>query len=439
MNQRGVAWLFLGLVLFIPFAHVIRHIHPVLGAGKEGFVAGMVAVACAGTLWKSDYRFPLSFGTIWALLFASYALVHVPISSQALSRSVASARLLLLYVVMAGALLLVFRNADAARISRLVTRYMQIAVLSAVLVAWIGIHQKYVNPDFFNFYDETEQNLHSSYLGVENVRIVSTMGNPISLGLFMQVGILFCGYLYMVARRMRARLLIISLIGMLVFASLLTLSRSAFMIMGALGGMLAMRILMYGTGKQRLVLAGTIAAVAVGVYAVFAASQQSDSISMWDLVFNRTMQFDAVSDDPRLLTWTRYMQPLFRRSWIEIAFGMGLGNIGNFKRAFVMENAYLALVYELGIVGLLFFLGLFARMGYVGWKLVKTGREPAFRVLGGVMAYFLLADLLAFTLADSHFNLPMVFYFWCLFALGELALHSQKRSATTHPGLIGDS
>lgn len=439
MNERWVAWLLYGLVLFIPFTHVVRHLHPLFGAGKEAMVAGLVVLACAGAFWKSEYRFPVSFGTAMAFLFMLYALAHVPVSSQGLSRSLSSVRLMLLYAFMAFALLLAFRNLDPARMSYVITRYMQVAALSAVLVAWVGIHQKYVNPDFFNFYDETELNLHSSYLGVENLRIVSTMGNPISLGLFMQVGILFCGYLYVMAQRARGRVLAIVLMGVLVFASLLTLSRSAFMIMGAIAGVLMLRVLLYGNLRQRLALTLVMTALAVGLYVAFSTSQRSASISMWDLVFNRTMQFDAVGDDPRLLTWTRQMQPLLRRSWVEVAFGMGLGNIGNFKGSFRMENAYLALVYELGVVGLLFFLGLFARMGYVGWKLVKTGREPAFRVLGGVMAYFLLADLLAFTLADSHFNLPMVFYFWCLFALGELALHSQKRSVTTHPDLIGDS
>lgn len=263
-------------------------------------------------------------------------------------------------------------------------------------------------------------------------RLGGSLQNPNYLAAaLLSSAALTAGLTALVGRGLRRNLLIVAL-GVIAVAMLLTGSR---------GGLIATAVALLASffliGEHRLRL-GAVVAICLGVGTIFVATSSGGSLE-------RVREFDPTGTG-RVDLWDVAVE-----MWEDNPIiGVGYANFptespqyllrpGERSASFIIDepkethNAYLGLLAENGIVGLVLFVSVvvsFMRATWVGVKRLELIGDRRYAVLGRAVLIAQIGQLAALVFSHNPFNHP----FWLLLALGPVlvTIADRDRSAAAN-------
>ncbi len=256
------------------------------------------------------------------------------------------------------ALFLIVQLISGAKIE---DRLTKIIIITTTIVAGFGVLQAlFLPPGFlaqFGYGTDTIEPFRLVDPAVGGIRILSTLGGPNQLGSFLILPISLC-LQRLISKR--AWLLLIPLL--LSLTSLFyTYSRSAW-----IGCVLAILVVAFLNLPKRailpLTLASIVAVTGLGFYGLSAVKQRSQ---LQFYILHGQVQFDEVrgSDGGRLQSLRSGLNQAIDRP-----LGRGLGTAGpaslRSDNTLITENYYLQLAIEVGLAGLVLFLGISAFLAH---------------------------------------------------------------------------
>lgn len=248
----------------------------------------------------------------------------------------------------------------------------------------------------------------TNYKEIQNARLVSTLVNPINLGVFLIIATLsLYTLLYFVKSYfMKSMIMTILLINIIII--ILTLSRSAYI------GIFVLLVGYIFSSKKRFYFSAILFAILINLNII--------PFSIIEILKERLsdMSFSYMTTDLRIVNWYTIILNFFKEPEF-ILFGRGLGSLGWTDEGVLSENMYLGVFLELGLLGLLgflFILLIFLKNILVILKIDKS------------IGYFFLNFFIIFVILgifmDIHINLPTSFYFWFIFLISELIARRYK-------------
>lgn len=345
------------------------------------------------------------------LAFFIYGFAHVFITEASFRNSINNFRLIYLNQLLSVMLILLFIN---LRKKPNIDLTFIIILISAVFVSLFGLYEKLFNPDIINLYklnfDSVEKN--TGIVGFPRVRIVSTLGNPINLSMFMVVGIIALIYLKSVGI-LRSNFILIFFYTLFITILLMTLSRTGYLsLLGVF--LMYMSIIFFSNKKLLLYYIPIIGLFALLLYYIIVNN---------DLLLYRVQQmidFEYVStNEPRLENWS-YLLSILLKDKVYLMWGLGLGNAGTSGlegNKAIVENSFIAIFYELGFIGLIFFLRIIYLFSKNSVIIIKNSIHYKDKILGWAALMYLVAFLLSSLFMDSYLNNPFNFYFWLFLGL----------------------
>lgn len=270
-------------------------------------------------------------------------------------------------------------------------------VFSATLIGLYGLYQYVVGVEMDPAWVDTERNQ-----GV-TIRIYSVFGNPNILAEYLLMIIPLSVGLFWYSKKLSKKIIFLGTTCVMMLALLLTLSRGAWV------GIAVAALFFIVLVDKRILL--SIIPISVG--AVYLLPQT---------ILNRILSIANLQDSSnayRIEMWG-ITSDIIRDNWMA---GVGFGHLP-FKQTFETyirtmptyhaHNTYLEIAAELGIPGLIVFLGfifILFKYGYV--KLIKN--ENKYIKIMGAATLSVLGGLLAQGLVENIFYLPkIIITFWIL-------------------------
>lgn len=287
-------------------------------------------------------------------------------------------------------------------------RVLQIIYLSSLFVALIGAVELFFPKAIYTMYgDNLTPHLTVYFTQTTDRRLVSTMSNPINLGLQMSLpivaGLYFLHNKYKAMTVIRRIFCALSIVLYAVIA-LYTYSRTAYIaIIGTIIAFYLFQIL-FGRGhrKKKVTLLFAVCAAAL-VVVIFLLLNKNiaarfGKISVIDLLNNPRFEraYNAFSNADRSIG------PLI--------FGYGAGKLLGGSGQYVFEFGYASLLFEAGVLGLALF-------GFAVFKSIRTSikllcMECTTSLLALTYLGFIVVFCVAMLTEDVYFQLPICLYFW---------------------------
>jgi O-antigen ligase len=363
------------------------------------------------------------------LLFLLYGFSHMVITTASFSNAVNNFRLLFLNVVLCIFIIFLYLNKKVFLNNRLI---FNLIIYSAICVALFGLYEKFINPDIIDLYKLSYSSVvkNLGIPGFERVRIASTLGNPINLGLFLVVGFTSTVYIMNTSTKKISSGMCFMCLLLFGFVSIFTLSRTVY-------GSFLITIIVYVVFKiftthkllKKLLLLSAVTLILFILYIIIAMDDSLILLRLYQLV-----DTDVLSVDPRLEKWNMVMQDL-SDNLMYLLWGFGLGNSGTSGLSgdfIIIENSFVSILYELGIVGLLLFGFIIVRYLSNTIHLFKS-KDTERQLLGLVFLSYLAIFLFASLFIDAYVNSPFNFYFWLFFALSEISCEKMKKDCPCQP------
>jgi O-antigen ligase len=411
------------LIIILPFLPIISEIflikiydrYTLLGFSKEILVLFFTFIVFS--FWTLSNKFSkISIYEFFFFSYFIYGLLHIFITSANLMNAINNFRLFYIYVLLLIFMLILSRLKKVVLDAKVV---MKMILLCSFLVSLIGLYEKFINPDIINLYklsyDSVLKNL--GIPGFERVRIASTLGNPINLGVFLDLGILSSIYFIETSNKKTVKLLCSLFIPLFIFVILLTLSRTAF---GSSFLILAFysiyKIYTTKSSFKKTIFLLLIASFIISFMIIIYNAKEGALILL--RIFQLVDTF-YIGQDPRLEKWNTIMDQLSENIFY-LLFGMGLGNSGTSGLSgnyIIIENAYLSILYELGLIGLFLFITIIFIFLTNALIIYKKIIDPNIKSFALVSLLYLFAYLFAGLFMDIHVNNPFSFYFWLFLAL----------------------
>lgn len=227
-------------------------------------------------------------------------------------------------------------------------------------------------------------------------RAFSTLGGPNQLGAYLIVPMVFATIYALKTKKYW----LFGGTGLILVALVVTYSRSAWL--GAVAALLVALLLML-KGKARLLLVGgmIVAAIFGGAYVYNALNTPSNPVQYLLLhgrVFENRIEG---SDQGRLEAFTSTTDAIAAEPW-----GHGIGSAGpasfNADQSVIPENWYLQIAYEIGVFGLILYIGFFAVILGDFWR---HRADPLAASLFAATVGVLVANLFLHAWADSTLSL----------------------------------
>ena len=289
---------------------------------------------------------------VYAALHAGLWLTHPDIYKQsAILGSVYNIRLLCFLLLGYGAV----RLYPGMFPRRIITR---LVVGAAALVAILGLVQYFLPPDTLTHVGYGIDRGARANFAIDDAagftRIMSTLRDPNSLGAYLIVpmGIVALKVLQKGSRY--RRMMLTGLLGLMAVASLLTFSRSAWMAIAITIGLIA--LWRYRQMVQMFVKRFGLVVIAVVVcLSVLAYTQRHSSFVTSYITHSSTGSSDIDSNQYHWLFVKQGIDGIIAQPFGHGPGTAGLASIQNPHGSFLTENYYVQIGYELGVVGLLFF------------------------------------------------------------------------------------
>lgn len=260
-------------------------------------------------------------------------------------------------------------------------------------------------------YKEKAHSLVTGFPGVSEIRLVSTLENPINLGLFLCISlsiILSKGN----QKHIRWTGPALWMIGAPVV--FMTLSRLSILIYGALGAFYLIRSLSASTLITKTFV--TLLMISTTSFAV-SKIDFSEMVNL-DAIQKRTEQAtgsDEYKNDPRIQNWSNAFSRMSDAPVISHLFGLGIGisNPAGENDQLRIENSYISVYIQTGIVGSIL------------WTIIISGvirndnyRSPPSQTYQTKVP--LLIILMGAVANDMHRNLPFSGYLWLIICMKTL-------------------
>jgi hypothetical protein len=302
--------------------------------------------------------------------------------------------------------------------------FIKITLILSILISLLSLYEIY-NPDIRYFlygsaYDGFGNVL--SIPGAKNVRTVSTLRNPINLGLFLIFSIILA--IYGLKEANLRKLAIIS-IPLNTVATIFTLSRICYVL-------LVIILLIYfihstfvlGHIKIQTFLIFFFIILSVLIY--FIQSDLSEELKIVLIRIDQLRSAFGNKSDPRIQNWISAINHIIDFiPFILVGTGLGMSNPASLAvNEYMIENSFITIFFELGLFGLVLFIIIIHRFFHNSIAIHKRDKN-----MGLFFILFLVFFLLASMTSDLHRNNPMSTYFYFLFFYSETILIKHKRYA----------
>lgn len=306
--------------------------------------------------------------------------------------------------------------ADPQRIWDTLARRM-VVVTAAVSV--YGIYQRYFDEDRFRYWLPS---------GEVRARAVSTLGQPNNLAYFL----LFAICILIASRRPRSlpgRLMLGTAVA---WCLLLTISMSA---LGAVIIVVPLLLLLERRLKLLPLIAAASIAAVVGVIAIQVLSVETGAIAT-------RIGSVLAGDDPSVQARLTYWSAVLHRTTWEWLIGTGPGTGGSITVSFFaagdVDNNYLAVVLQFGVIGMLLLATICVLAIYESLETClrsARSRENAVPVAAHVVRLGIVVSLLIVSTSANVLNMfPISMFFWVFLALPTVRpTPTAVRAAATPP------
>ncbi|KPH95215.1 hypothetical protein AMS58_07610 [Pseudoalteromonas porphyrae] len=346
---------------------------------------------------------------VYFLLFLTYFLFHI-VTLNDIGLWVDGIRYQLGYMIIG--VLIVVNRAYMVRLDKIAA----IIFFISIPVVLIAIVEFFDSGVIEALYGESKYMLNHTELALGE-RLISTFVNPINLGVFLTVSYASAFYMY---KESKVNVLVFSLFSAaLFFVITFTFSRIAiisFCIMSIYF------FLISGSNIKRVILLLFLLTLIYSLsFDVFSLSILSEFNV--DLILERLTNIssaDTYTENARVKNWGVALQNI--DSVLFSLWGLGVGFINPTveRGGIVVENMFISILIEFGIIGLLLYLSYF-------FYLVKASLN-----LNGNEKYFACGFLIVFLVCgmgnDLNRNFPFVFYFWIISASIILTYKKEKCS-----------
>ncbi len=426
------------LLLLLPFLASLREIMPIVrvsGSTLMGFSKEIVILflfsACFLASLGSWRTLKVTPALLLVLAFIAWGSAHL-LSLAGAGQAMDSWRWQYLYPVMAASLLVYGMNFRAGSPLLTLDSLAKIVVLQAAVVSAVAIVE-ILHPDiryllYGSYYEEMKYIL--SIPGFSNVRSASTLGNPINLGVFLLFALVNAAYLAASRGGRNRRLAILAVCLACLGGIVLTLSRTAYLILGILA-----LVQLLASLQSRKLSVTTITLIGLVAAAVVAGlpwlwETFGESLGHAQQRLSMLAELGSFSEDPRVENWRRFLAA-WSDNWVSMIWGAGLGlsNSAGKDGTFIVENSFVSILGELGLVGLILYLLILASMLRNWLVLTDLGRQsPEIRKEARYFGNFLVLFLVCSLSIDAYRNSPFSAYFWILFAYGELRIAELRKA-----------
>jgi len=285
-----------------------------------------------------------------------------------------------------------------------ITTMIHAMIIAATAVALFGVFQKVAG------WETPKEWVYSEHEGGLKIRVFSSVGNPNSLGAYMVLIAPIAIALAFWAKQWKMRLLYGGAAAIMMACLVLTFSRGAW-----LGFLAAMALYVLVTRNKWLFFAGVAALVA-------SPFLMPDVVDRLLLAFSPEY-LEKSADKGRVEFWKRAITIWWEQSPV---FGIGLGMVGdsvatrnNVPGATWIDNQYIRLLAEIGVVGLLAYVVMLFTPVIKGFRAVfgaKNRNTFLYAVNAGIVAA-LFGQLVENFTAGLFENLNVITTFWTMIAL----------------------
>lgn len=361
-------------------------------------------------LSRTSIKLPL--GSLFIFLLIFYDCYQIFVSPFDLSIIVDGIRLQIVFPFFSLAIILLSANKINNVIVPIKT-ILVIMLLQSFVVNMVALVEM-MNPDLIKTPLATT---HSALYSVENLRVASIMPNQIGLGIYESIIIIITASLSYFYRKNFNLLFYILIIADTVII-LMTFSRNAYVLV-CFTGMLFLVFVRLHLKVKEIIVFVTFIALGVIIYIVLADKYKDISYLFKNRIM--TMSPDSIFDSTgRFIKFEYLLKNCILNDIDSILFGNGIG-FGQKTFSFfnVIENGYLYILLEKGIVGL--FLYIFIAMRFVFnalacWNNIKKQNRVLGFLFFGVLGIISISN----TNSNAFIGFPHVFYYWMFFAYSEI-------------------
>lgn len=386
------------LVAYMPFVKVL----PYLGGLKDL----ICVLICICVLGNRQYRF--NWGTLCVFIYTFSVAVSVLCNKELdFLTKFDSIRYRTMYAITFCLLFNGFRFTKK-ELHTIGARILQIVLCAGAVVVVVGLLER-LNPEpIYALYGEhLTPHLQVSFEGGNATRLISTMGNPINLGLQMCI-VITAGLYFMhsTAKEMPVDNRVLCGLVVILSAEVLFFSyaRTAYVVLaGTIAAFYLAQILFTkGKRKKKIVLLSILGSVVL-VAILFMLLDKGVAARFGNIGLDNLLQ------NARFSRAYKAFSKVENTLWTMV-FGHGAAGVTGATNQYVFEFGYASLLYESGILGMLMFAIPVGKSVYLTIKAIKKEHQDHLLMLA--YCCFPVIFCLAMLTEDVYFQIPVVLYFW---------------------------
>lgn len=419
------------LIAYLPFSSVIANVLPMSGWIKD-ILCVMIVIICI----VACGRLRLNSVTVGVVIYTVSVVFNlIANTTLTLGDKIDAFRYRCEYAI---TLCILFSSFHFAKdeVSNIARMIMRILYYTGIIVAIIGLVE-IVNPSLIYSIYGSGLTAHLSIYsgGVLNTRLISTMSNPINLGLQMALSIMATLYIQFDSKSsadMRNGLLrkctYWGSIILFCVILLLTYSRTSYIV--------AVFIFIFYLLIRIFLSKISIRKKTISIICIFAA------LILFGLFLNynetiatrfSTIGLESFTESSRFQGAYRTFASNF--NIFNIIYGYGVGSSLGVSGQYVFEFGYASILYESGLIGLIIFMSTILIGEICGIKLIKKDKDDNNNIAIPYMS-LLIGFMVAMITEDVYFQLPFSLYFWIgIFILSTLFSVSRKNGGEISEGI----
>ncbi len=394
------------MVGYLPFTGVLSFLGPV-----KDFLCILICI-CA--IINKEYRF--NWGTWCTLIYTCSVTIGAVLNTELGPVDILqSIKYRCLFAITLCLLFNAFRFTKT-ELQQIIKRILQILFISGIVVALIGMIEL-INPNLIYalYGDRLTSHLIVAFENSTATRLISTMSNPINLGL--QMCLTITAGLFFISekdKKITIRHRIITAIGMAISVLVLfyTYARTAYVVIVGVVLFFCLSQILFASNRKNkkmmtIILIGIVTTGFLFLLLNENIAARFGNMRLENLLANARFAraYNAFSSADNNI--------------ISILFGHGASRILGSSRQYVFEMGYASLLFESGILSLLLF----------GIPVVKSCLSTIRAIRNTQTSHVLILTYCCFVVVfcfamiteDVYFQLPVVLYFW----LGVFGINAQ--------------
>ena len=403
ISYKDLSVLFLEIILIcIPFIPMLTNIFSPVGWIKDI----MCVFICMCVLIYGKFR--INVNTVGVIVYTIFVLGSMLISNDiSVSTKIDAFRYRCEYAI-TFALMFNSIRFSASEIKKIYDSVLKILYYTGLVVAFIGVIEIVMPSPIHALYGKgLTTHLSLNFGGTLGSRLISTMANPINLGMQMVLACAAALYLFYKDEsnmKRTKRIAIFCSIMLFALITILTYSRTAYLMFGLTFGVFYFtRVMLSKTKNTKKMFAVVMLIIFISVFIVLLGSNETFAIRLGQMNVN-----------------SFFNNSRFKRAYEGFAtsngnifnylFGFGIGKILSSTGQHVLEFGYASLLFESGIIGSLIFAIIIFKAIRMGIRTIKSSLDE------GMVCSILLSILASFCggmlASDVYFQAPYNLFFW---------------------------